>query len=67
MISMTSQNPFADPQLLLIENGLPDFNYFLLQRVNQFINKVINVISRVFLLFDTLYTPCNFQNVFKTR
>ena len=26
-----------------LQNGLADFNYFLLQKVNRFINKAINV------------------------
>ena len=46
-----------EAKLNSVQNDLADFNYFLLNRINRFIYKMINVISLVIycLIFSTLH------------
>ena len=39
-----------------VQNDVADINYFMLQKINRFINKVINVISRVIYYFNPIPT-----------
>ena len=42
-----------------VYNGVADFNYLLLEKVNRFINKTINVLLRMIycLIFSILHIP----------
>ena len=39
-----------------VQNDVADINYFMLQKINRFIDKVINVISRVIYYFNPIPT-----------